>query len=52
MLYKGKYEVIWSYIRSNSSNTENAIEINLITIEGSDLGGGINCVECPKVKKL
>ena len=46
---KGKYKAIWRYSRENSTNNENAVEITSINIEGSNLGGGVNCIKCPEV---
>ena len=49
-MQKGSYEFVWSYSRLNSSNNNNAVEINHILVKGSNIGGGVKCSLCPEVR--
>ena len=46
------YYFKWKYVRTNSSNSENAVSIKSITIQGVDNGLRIFCSACPEVSFL
>ena len=51
-LNRGKHEIMLIYLRSNSTNNNNSIEIRNIYLKGSNKGGAVKCIPCPEVNNL